>query len=107
VLAWAHRSLPSAVVATPVCMQGGEVEIDLDEARGPIKEWILQEPVQREVRRRFARFLRTYQNADGDFVYKQRVREMARSECSTFIRGPVAGDRLLRGTAPHAGSGVQ
>ena len=31
-------------------MQAGEVEINLDEARGPIKEWILQEPVQREVR---------------------------------------------------------
>lgn len=58
------------------------MEINLDEARGPIKEWILQEPVQREVKRRFARFLRTFQNEDGDYVYRQRVREMVRSECA-------------------------
>ena len=65
---------------SPPDVQGGEVEINLDEARGPVKEWILQEPVQREVRRRFARFLRTFQNEDGDYVYRSRVREMARSE---------------------------
>lgn len=62
------------------CVQEGEVEINLDEARGPIKEWIQQEAVQREVRRRFARFLKSFQNDDGDYIYKQRIRDMARSE---------------------------
>lgn len=62
-----------------------------------------------QVRRRFARFLRTFQNDDGDYVYRQRVREMARSEwpllpssfgaaagglCST---GPLGRERMHGG----------
>jgi hypothetical protein len=56
------------------------VEINLEEARGPIREWIAQEPVRREIRRRFARLLKTFQDENGDSVYKQRVRDMVRSE---------------------------
>ncbi|GAB4814991.1 hypothetical protein N2152v2_002037 [Parachlorella kessleri] len=74
-----RRRLEEAQAGLDEDEEGGEVEINLDEARGPVKEWILQEPVQREVRRRFARFLRTFQNEDGDYVYRSRVREMART----------------------------
>ena len=56
------------------------MEINLEEARGPIREWIAQEPVRREIRRRFARLLKTFQDENGDSVYKQRVRDMVRSE---------------------------
>ena len=59
----------------------GEVEINLEEARGPLREWIAQEPVRREVRRRFARLLKTFTDESGDYVYRQRVRDMVRSEC--------------------------
>jgi hypothetical protein len=58
------------------------VEIDLEQARGPVREWVAQEPVRREVRRRFARFLRAFQDEGGDYVYRQRVRDMSRSEHS-------------------------
>lgn len=61
-------------------MMQGEVEIDLDQARGPIREWIAQEPVRREIHRRFARLLKTFSDDNGDAVYKQRVRDMVRSE---------------------------
>lgn len=62
------------------CLLQGEVEINLDEARGPIREWIAQEPVRREVSRRFARLLRTFTDDNGDAVYRQRVRDMCRGE---------------------------
>ncbi|KAL4424005.1 hypothetical protein ABPG75_001306 [Micractinium tetrahymenae] len=62
----------------------GEVEINLDEARGPIREWIAQEPVRREVSRRFARLLRTFIDDSGDAVYRQRVRDMCRENRATL-----------------------
>lgn len=70
----------------------GEVEIDLDQARGPLREWIAQEPVQREIRRRFARLLKTFADDNGDAVYRQRVRDMVRSEWhSRRLRSAVGG----------------
>lgn len=62
----------------------GEVEIDLDQARGPIREWIAQEPVRREIHRRFARLLKTFSDDNGDAVYKQRVRDMVRTNSSSL-----------------------
>lgn len=59
----------------------GDVEIDLEEARGPVKEWVAQEPVRREIKRRFSRFLRTWQDDAGEVVYRHRIRDMVRSEC--------------------------
>lgn len=89
----------------------GEVEINLDEARGPLKEWVLQEAVQREVKRRFARFLRTFTNEDGEQVYRQRVREMVRSEWSKqsdtypyLLRFPLLENRDKERLAPRTAS---
>jgi hypothetical protein len=88
------------------------VEINLEEARGPIREWIAQEPVRREIRRRFARLLKTFQDENGDSVYKQRVRDMVRSEwararaCPLLCSMPCLrcvgwpGLRALQPTAP-------
>ena len=56
------------------------MEINLEEHRGPLKEWLALEPVRREVGHRFAHFLRTFQDEAGEAVYRQRIREMARSE---------------------------
>eukprot|EP00887_Chlorella_sp_A99_P006785 scaffold2.g6785.t1 len=64
--------------------QPGEVEINLEEQRGPLKEWLAQEPVRREVRRRFARFLRTFQDDGREAVYRQRVREMVRTNSASL-----------------------
>ena len=73
------------------------MEINLEEARGPIREWIAQEPVRREIRRRFARLLKTFQDENGDSVYKQRVRDMVRSECPACA--PDCWSPVCRGAA--------
>lgn len=74
------RPAALACLALRCCALQGEVEINLDEARGPIREWIAQEPVRREIGRRFARLLKSFADEHGDLVYKQRVRDMVRSE---------------------------
>lgn len=61
-----------------------EVEINLEEHRGPIKDWIAQEAVQREVKRQFARFLRSFADENGDIVYRQRIREMGRTNSQSL-----------------------
>lgn len=75
-------SLALHATSVSCCLQG-EVEINLEEARGPIREWIAQEPVRREIGRRFAKLLKTFVDENGDHVYKQRVRDMVRSELAS------------------------
>ncbi|KAL4856536.1 DNA replication licensing factor MCM2 [Chlorella vulgaris] len=79
-----RRRLEEAQAGVEEDEELGEVEIDLDQARGPIAEWIAQEPVRREVRRRFARLLKTFTDESGDSVYKQRVRDMVRTNSSSL-----------------------
>lgn len=49
---------------------------DLDNFRVPLKEWIIQEPVKGEVKRRFRNFLDRFQDTHGVFVH-ERVRLLA------------------------------
>ncbi|KAL6769494.1 MCM2 [Auxenochlorella protothecoides x Auxenochlorella symbiontica] len=62
----------------------GEYEINLEETRGPIKEWIAKDNVRREIKRRFARFLRTYAQEGGDPIYPPLLRAMVRTNCQSL-----------------------
>jgi DNA replication licensing factor MCM2 len=66
-----------------------EVEINLEEYRGPIKEWIVRDAVQREIKRQFSRFLKTFTDANGDLVYRQRIREMGRKNSQSLEIGYI------------------
>lgn len=61
-----------------------DVAIDLEEPRGPIKEFIATEAVQREIKRQFSRFLLTHVDEAGDAVYSQRLRDVVRSNTSSL-----------------------
>jgi len=55
-----------------------------------LKQWLghwglVASQVRREIRRRFARLLKSFTDENGDAVYKQRVREMATSESAHAI----------------------
>lgn len=55
-----------------------DVEIDLEAVRGPLKDWVASEPVQREVIRQFKKFLRTFTDDNGELVYRARIQDMCR-----------------------------
>jgi DNA replication licensing factor MCM2 len=61
-----------------------DVAINLDEPRGPVKEFIAQEAVRREVKRQFRRFLLQHVDDAGDAVYAQRLRDMVRSNAASL-----------------------
>lgn len=63
------------------------IRIDLDNPRGAIRDFIAQEPVQREIAARFKNMLRTFTDASGDLVYKDRLRDMCTSEPSCACQG--------------------
>jgi DNA replication licensing factor MCM2 len=63
-----------------------DVAINLEEPRGPIKEFLAQEAVRREVKRQFRRFLLNHTDEAGDVVYTQRLRDMVRANaCSLEV----------------------
>jgi len=45
-------------------------------ARGSVADWVANEPIAREVKRRFQAFLRTFRDDKGDAIYEQRIRKM-------------------------------
>ncbi len=47
--------------------------------RGPAREWVAQEPVQRKIGAVFRKFLRDFRDASGEYVYRQRMRDMVTS----------------------------
>ena len=47
--------------------------------RGPAREWVTQEPVQRKITAIFRKFLRDFRDGNGDYVYRQRMRDMVTS----------------------------
>ena len=65
------------------------VRIDLDNPRGPAREFIAQEPVQKEIGVQFKDFLRNFRDDKGDLVYKDRLREMCTSK-------PLKNSNLMR-----------
>ena len=64
------------------------VRIDLDNPRGAIRDFIAQEPVQREIAAQFKNMLRNFTDAAGDLIYKDRLRDMCTSMFS-FSRAEV------------------
>ena len=65
-----------------------ELGVDLDAARGPVREYVAQEPVQREIASRFRGFLRNFQDGAGELVYRHRIRDMCTSACAAAcVRG--------------------
>ena len=47
--------------------------------RGPAREWVTQEPVQRKISAIFRKFLRDFTDEHGELVYRQRMRDMVTS----------------------------
>jgi len=45
-------------------------------ARGSVADWVANDPIAREVKRRFQAFLRTFRDDKGDAIYEQRIRKM-------------------------------
>jgi DNA replication licensing factor MCM2 len=61
-----------------------DVAINLEEPRGPVKDFIAEEAVQREIKRQFRKFLLQFTDDHGDAVYAQRLRDMVRANKSTL-----------------------
>ena len=59
-----------------VCLQEGELELPFGEVRGHTREWVAQEPIQREIGRRFRNFLDRFKDDNGDLVYRDRIKDM-------------------------------
>ena len=55
-----------------------DVDIDIKHYHGPLRDWIAEERVSREVKKRFLKFLRTFTDESGELVYVQRVTDMCR-----------------------------
>lgn len=61
-----------------------DVAINLEEPRGPVREFIAEEAVRREIKRQFRRFLLQHTDDVGDTVYAQRLRDMVRSNTASL-----------------------
>ncbi len=57
-----------------------ELAVDLETARGNLREIVEQEPVQQEIHRRFVRFLQDFRNENGELVYHKRIQDMCSRE---------------------------
>ena len=44
--------------------------------RGHTREWVAQEPIQRQIGRRFRNFLDRFKDNNGDLVYRDRIKDM-------------------------------
>ena len=53
-----------------------DLGVDLENARGPPREYLAQEPIRRAVAAQFRAFLRDFVDARGERVYRARVRDM-------------------------------
>eukprot|EP00195_Chlamydomonas_chlamydogama_P012778 CAMPEP_0202892114 /NCGR_PEP_ID=MMETSP1392-20130828/1935_1 /ASSEMBLY_ACC=CAM_ASM_000868 /TAXON_ID=225041 /ORGANISM="Chlamydomonas chlamydogama, Strain SAG 11-48b" /LENGTH=845 /DNA_ID=CAMNT_0049575995 /DNA_START=38 /DNA_END=2572 /DNA_ORIENTATION=+ len=52
------------------------VQVNIEDVRGRISEWIAQEQVAGEVKRRFRHFLKTFEDGLGERYYVQRIKDM-------------------------------
>ena len=94
------RALPYPTPYPVLTVPGGaqpEVALELDMQRGPAREWVAQEPVQRKIGAVFRKFLRDFRDASGEYVYRQRMRDMV-----TSARRPACAPPAL--AAPAAGA---
>lgn len=100
-----------------MAVQGGahHVQLDLENHRGKVTEWLQNEPVQGEIRRQFKKFLRTFKDDNGDRLYVRVIENMvlgewqraargwgavvvSAAECSAPQQGPSPRDSLLHVT---------
>jgi hypothetical protein len=56
------------------------VQLDLENHRGKVTEWLQNEPVQGEIRRQFKKFLRTFKDDNGDRLYVRVIENMVLGE---------------------------
>lgn len=78
-----------------------ELAVDLEAARGNLRETVEQEPVQQEIHRRFVRFLHDFRNENGELVYQKRIQDMcSRKLYPLCLRPPCPSSFALPGVAP-------
>ena len=74
------QAMPRRCICTaaerPTWLQEGELELPFGEVRGHTREWVAQEPIQREIGRRFRNFLDRFKDDNGDLVYRDRIKDM-------------------------------
>lgn len=59
-------------------MEDAREELEnIEDQRGPLKEWVALENVRAEVKLRFSKFLHNYASMSGSKVYQERIRAMA------------------------------
>ena len=58
-------------------------DIRIEEFDGPLREWLAQAKVERQVKKRFARFLNQFPAGEAAKVYPRRINELCSSACGT------------------------
>jgi hypothetical protein len=74
-------------------LQGGapHVQLDLENHRGKVTEWLQNEPVQGEIRRQFKKFLRTFKDDNGDRLYVRVIENIVLGEWNAAVRALADG----------------
>lgn len=76
------RFFPRARDWSSLFQQGGDEEagdVNLEDFDAPLREWLDEPRVIREVKRRFKKFLQSHQDANGNPVYPPKLSEMCAS----------------------------
>jgi len=67
-------------------------DIRIDEFQGPLREWIAQAKVERQIKKRFSRFLNAYTlgpEENAVRVYPRKINELCASACPRSRRGAL------------------
>ena len=82
-----------------------EEDINLEDYKGPLREYIARDGPRREIGRRFARFLKEFVDKDGHEVYSVRIRKMCsenrESLFVSYLHLVEAADTLAMWLADH------
>ena len=65
------------------------MDIDIKHYHGALRDWIVEERVSREIKKKFLKFLRTFTDESGELVYVQRVTDMCRGTFAYAYGLPV------------------
>lgn len=58
--------------------------VNLEDYQGPLQEWLNQDQVKMEVKKRYRDFILNFTNEEGNFVYQQKITQMC-NECKNSI----------------------
>lgn len=61
-----------------------EAMVNLEDFQGPLRDWVQEERVQREVQRCFRRFLTEYKDENGREVYPRKIDKMCRDNLNSL-----------------------